>query len=157
VKLYRKLVLVLGAITVIASAGATIALANSGTLITTTILGHRATLSDSVQVNQDRVKFQTKDPTDVLVQTITFQPQGSSGWHFHPGVVIVVVESGQVTTHDAGCQTATYGPHQSFVESGTEPFMVSNESATDKAVVYATLVVPAGSPFRIETVPPACA
>jgi quercetin dioxygenase-like cupin family protein len=155
--LFRKLVLGLGATTVIAAAGATIALANSGTLITTTILGHRATLSDSVQVNQDRVKFQTKDPTDVLVQTITFQPQGSSGWHFHPGVVIVVVESGQVTTHDASCQTTTYGPHQSFVESGTEPFMVSNESATDKAVVYATLVVPAGSPFRIETSPPACA
>jgi quercetin dioxygenase-like cupin family protein len=156
-KLYRKLVLVLGAITVVAATGATIALANSGTLITTTILGHRATLSDSVQVNQDRVKFQTKDPTDVLVQTISFQPGGTSGWHFHPGVVIVVVESGQVTTHDASCQTATYGPHQSFVESGTEPFMVSNESATDKAVVYATLVVPAGSPFRIETAPPACA
>jgi quercetin dioxygenase-like cupin family protein len=154
---YRKLVIGLGTGTVIAAAGATIALANTGTLITTTILGHRATLSDSVQVNQDRIKFQTKDATDVLVQTITFDKHGTSGWHFHPGVVIVVVESGQVTTHDANCQTATYGPHQSFVESGTEPFMVSNESSADKAVVYATLVVPAGSPFRIETAPPACA
>jgi quercetin dioxygenase-like cupin family protein len=156
-KFYRKLIIGLGTITVIAAAGATIALANTGTLITTTILGHRATLSDSVQVNQDRIKFQTKDATDVLVQTITFDTHGTSGWHFHPGVVIVVVESGQVTTHDANCQTATYGPHQSFVESGIEPFMVSNESSTGKAVVYATLVVPAGSPFRIETAPPACA
>jgi quercetin dioxygenase-like cupin family protein len=156
-KLYRKLVLGIGTITVIAAAGATLALANSGTLVTTTILGHRATLSDSVQVNQDRVKFQTKDATDVLVQTITFQPHGTSGWHFHPGVVIVVVESGQVTTHDENCQTATYSAHQSFVESGTVPFMVSNESGTDNAVVYATIVVPAGSLFRIETAPPACA
>jgi quercetin dioxygenase-like cupin family protein len=156
-KIYRKLVVAFGAITVIAAAGATVALANPGTLITTTILGHRATLSDSVQVNQDRVKFQTKDPTDVLVQTITFLPQGTSGWHFHPGIVIVVVESGQVTTHDENCQTATYGPHQSFVESGTSPFMVSNDSAAANAVVYATIVVPAGSPFRIETGPPACA
>jgi quercetin dioxygenase-like cupin family protein len=155
-KTYRKLVLALGAITVIAGAGATVALAYPGNA-TTTILGHRATLSDSVQVNQDRIKFQTKDATDVLVQTITFQPQATSGWHFHPGIVIVVVESGQVTTHDANCQSATYGPHQSFVESGTLPFMVSNESTTDKAVVYATLVVPAGSPFRIEVGPPACA
>jgi Cupin domain len=155
-KLYRKLVVGLGAITVIAAAGATIALANPGTSITTTILGHRATLADSVQVNQDRVKFQTKDSTDVLVQTITFQPGGTSGWHFHPGVVIVVVESGQLTTHDENCQNATYGPHESFVESGTLPFMVSNEGATD-AVVYATIVVPTGSLFRIETAPPACA
>jgi quercetin dioxygenase-like cupin family protein len=143
-KLFRKLVIGIGAITVMAAVGATIGLANPGTLITTTILGHRATLTDSVQVNQDRVKLETKDPTDILVQTITFQPHGSSGWHFHPGVVIVVVESGQVTTHNASCETATYGPHQSFVESGTEPFMVSNESATDNAVVYATLIVPAG-------------
>ncbi|MEA2643586.1 MAG: hypothetical protein QOG08_612 [Chloroflexota bacterium] len=155
-KLYRKLVVGLGAITVIAAAGATIALANPGTLSTTTILGHRATLADSVQVNQDRVKFQTKDATDVLVQTITFQPGGSSGWHFHPGVVIVVVESGQVTTHNENCETATYGPQQSFVESGTLPFMVSNEGTTP-AVVYATIVVPTGSLFRIESSPPACA
>jgi quercetin dioxygenase-like cupin family protein len=156
-KVFRKVVIGLGTITVVAAAGATIALANPGTMITTTILGHRATLSESVQVNQDRLKFQTKDRADVLVQTITFQPHGTSGWHFHPGVVIVVVESGQVTTHDANCQTTTYSAHQSFVESGTEPFMVSNESPTDNAVVYATIVVPAGIPFRIETAAPACA
>src|SRR6476659_4155342 len=124
-KLFGRLVLSLGIITAVVASGATLAVANPGTLITTTILGHRATLENSVQVNDDRIKLQTKDPTDVQVQTITFQPHGNSGWHFHPGVVIVVVESGQVTTHNASCQTATYGPHQSFVESGAQPFMVS--------------------------------
>lgn len=156
-KFLKKLVLVVGMMTVIVAAGATIAFANPGTLITTTILGARATLSDNVRVNQDGVKFRTKQPTDVLVQTITFQPQGSSGWHFHPGLVIVVVQSGQVTTHDSRCRTATYGPHQSFIESGTKPFMVSNDSTAVPAVVYATIVVPAGDAFRIETVPPVCA
>ena len=154
---FQKFVVGLGSLTVIAVAGVTLALANAGTSITTTILGQRATLSDSVHVNQERVKFETKDATDVLVQTITFQPHGTSGWHFHPGVVIVVVESGHVTTHNASCETRTYGPHQSFVESGSAPFMVSNESDTEKAVVYATLVVPAGAPFRIETQIPECA
>ncbi len=38
---YRKLVSGLGAITVIAAAGTTIAYANPGTSIATTILGHR--------------------------------------------------------------------------------------------------------------------
>jgi uncharacterized protein YndB with AHSA1/START domain len=33
-------------------------------------------------VNDDRIKFQTKDPTDVMMQTITFQPHGTSGWHY---------------------------------------------------------------------------
>lgn len=155
--LFRRVVLGIAGITIIGGAGATVALANPGTGAVTTVLAHRATLSDSVRVNQDRIKLQTKDPTDVLVQTIIFQPRGNSGWHFHPGLVIVVVESGTITTHDANCQTSTYGPHQSFVESGTAPFMVSNDSNTVNAVVYATLVVPAGDPFRIETAPPPCA
>jgi quercetin dioxygenase-like cupin family protein len=157
-KLYRTVGLAISGVTVFAAAaGATIALANTGTGATTTILGHRATLSNSVHVNEDRIKLQTKVPTDVQVQTITFTPHGLSGWHFHPGIVIVVVESGQITTHDKNCHTKTYGPHQSFVESGTAPFMVSNESDTINAVVYATFVAPAGSPFRIETNPPPCA
>jgi quercetin dioxygenase-like cupin family protein len=140
-----------------ATAAATIAFATPALNAVTTVLGHRATLSTSVQVNADRVKFQTKDPTDMVVQQVTFQPQGNSGWHYHPGVVLVVVESGHVTTHDANCQTKTYGPGQAFVESGNTPFMVSNDSTTDVAVDYATVVSPAGGPFRIETDPPACA
>lgn len=155
-KLHRTLVL--GATAVFAAAAVpTIALGSPGSDATTTILATRATLRDTVNVNDDRIKFQTKDPTDFLVQTITFQPHGFSGWHYHPGVVMVVVQSGQITTHDENCQTRTYGPHEVFVESGTAPFMASNESNTDIAVVYATLVAPAGSPFRIETNPPPCA
>src|SRR6266508_4435394 len=34
---------------------------------------------------------------------------------------MVIVESGHVTTHDENCQTRTYGPHEVFIESGTEP------------------------------------
>ncbi len=155
--LFRKLILGLAGITVVAGSGATIALASPGSGFTPTILAHRATLSDSVQVNDDRIKLQTKDPTDVQVQTITYAPHGFSGWHFHPGLVIVVVESGHVTAHYSDCHTRIYGPHETFVESGTAPFMASNESDTESAVVYATFIAPAGSPFRIETNPPACA
>lgn len=46
---------------------------------------------------------------------------------------------------------------EAFVESGTEPFMVSNESDTEDVVVYAAFVAPAGSPFRVETAVPSCA
>jgi quercetin dioxygenase-like cupin family protein len=148
-------VTIAGAVSV--AAAAAIALASPPSGVVTTILGHRATLSDSVRVNDDRIKFQTKDPTDFQVQTLTFQPHGSSGWHYHPGVVMVIVESGHITTHDHNCQTRTYGPHEVFVESGTEPAMVSNESSTENAVTYATLVAPTGSPFRVETDPPPCA
>jgi len=139
-----------------AAAATTVALANPGNSVTT-ILGHRATLTDSVEVNQDRIKFQTKDPVDLITQKVTFGPHATSGWHYHPGVVLVVVESGQVTTHDANCNTKTYGAGQAFVESGTDPFMVSNEDDTVPAVDVATIASPAGGPFRIEPDPPPCA
>jgi hypothetical protein len=46
---------------------------------------------------------------------------------------------------------------ESFVESGTDPHMVSNDSDTATATVYATFIAPVGSPFRFEATPPACA
>jgi quercetin dioxygenase-like cupin family protein len=145
-------------IAISASAGlvAPIAIGSSGSGATTTVLGHRATLSDPVQVNEDRIKFQTKGAADLQTQTITFIPGGHSGWHHHPGVIMVIVESGQVTVHEENCHTMTYGQGEVFIESGAEPMMVSNEGSTN-AVVYATQVAPAGSPFRLEDDPPPCA
>ena len=135
---------------------APIALGNAGSGATTTVLGHRATLWSAIQVNEDRIKFQTKDATDIQTQTITFIPGGFSGWHHHPGVILVVVESGTVTVHDENCQTLTFGPHESFIEGGPGAMMVSNQGSVN-AVVYATQVAPAGSAFRLEDDPPPCA
>jgi quercetin dioxygenase-like cupin family protein len=152
----RVAAVIIIAISASAALVAPLALGSSGSGATTTVLGHRATLSDAVQVNEDRVKFQTKDATDLQTQTITFIPGGHSGWHHHPGVIMVIVESGQVTVHEENCHTMTYGQGQVFIESGAEPMMVSNEGSTN-AVVYATQVAPAGSQFRIENDPPPCA
>lgn len=132
-----------------------IALGSPGSGAMTTVLGHRATLSESVQMNEDRIKFQTKDATDLQTQTITFTPGSYSGWHHHPGVIMVIVESGEVTVHDENCQTMTYGPKEVFIEGGAAPMQVSNEGSTN-AVVFATQVAPAGSQFRLEDDPPPC-
>jgi quercetin dioxygenase-like cupin family protein len=153
----RVLAVTIGLALIAAAAVAAVALASMGSGTSTVILAPRSTLSDSVQVNQDRIKFQTKDPTDLVTQQVTFAPLAFSGWHHHPGVILVLVKSGHVTTHDENCQTKTYGPGEALVESGTAPFMVSNESDTETAVDVATQVAPAGSPFRIEDDPPPCA
>jgi quercetin dioxygenase-like cupin family protein len=156
-KLNRRLAFVAAISAVVGAATvASIALANPGTT-TSMILAARSTFSDSVQVNDDRIKFQTKDPTDFVVQQVTFTPHANSGWHHHPGVILVLVKSGQVTTHDENCQTKSYGQGQAFVEYGDTPFMVSNESGTETAVDVAAQVAPTGSPFRIEDDPPPCA
>ena len=138
-----------------AAAAAAIAVASPGTS-TSTILAPRSTLSESVKVNEDGIKFQTKDPTDLVAQQVTFAPGAHSGWHHHPGVILVLVKSGTVTVHDENCQAKSYSAGQAFIEGGSEPMMVSNEGP-ETAIDVATQVAPAGSPFRIEDDPPSCA
>ena len=119
-----------------------------------------ANFDEKVHLNSDRIKFQTKGPTDVRVQQFTVAAGGYSGWHHHPGIVIVAVESGSVTVMHADCSTKTYGPGLPngavFVEGGDEPGQVS--SATG-ATLYATYVAPSADPpvFRInDHVAPSC-
>ena len=110
-------------------------------------------IADKVQLNSDRVKFQTKGPTDVRVQKIIFAPGGYSGWHHHPGFVIAAVASGQVTFTHSNCSSTTYGPGLPagavFVEFSDDPGQASSAGG---ATVYATFVAPHADPpvFRVE-------
>jgi quercetin dioxygenase-like cupin family protein len=115
-----------------------------------------ANLDNKVQVNSDRIKFETKDPTVVRVATVVFGAGGTSGWHHHPGFVIVSVASGMVTLWQSDCTQTTYGPGTSFVESGDHPGQVTSVGG---ATVYTTYVVPHADPlvFRIEDAAPPCA
>ena len=141
---------------------AAVALGSPGSGRVTTLLVAKADSNETVQLNSDRIKFQTKGPTDVRVQTITFAPGGYSGWNHKPGFNLVAVLSGEVTKFDSHCNGTTYGPNSPngavFVEYGDEPEEVRNMSSAP-ATVYATLVAPDADPpvFRIEDDPPPCA
>jgi hypothetical protein len=118
-----------------------------------------ADLPNKIEVNSDRVKFQTKDPTDVRVQKIIIAAGGYSGWHHHPGFVIAAVASGTVTFTHSDCSSTTYGPGLPagavFVESGDDPGQASSSGG---ATLYATFVAPHANPpvFRIEDSVQAC-
>jgi quercetin dioxygenase-like cupin family protein len=100
-----------------------------------------------VHLNADRIKFQTKDATDVVVQTIKQDGGADSGWHTHPGFVLGIVESGSVSI-TVGCATTTYSVGQSFYETGTTPTIARNASQTSPLVLRVTYVVPKGVPTR---------
>lgn len=119
-------------------------------------------LLEDINLNHDRVKFETKEPTTVRVQRLTFTAGSRTGWHHHPGVVVVAVESGSVTLTESDCQTTTtYGPGSPngavFVEGEDHSHEASSQSG---AVVLVTYVVPgAGATpvFRVEEPVPSCA
>jgi len=141
---------------------AAVALGSAGFGNAITLLVPKADFNETVHLNSDRIKFQTKGPTDVRVQQIIFAPGSFSGWHHHPGFVLVAVKSGEVTNFDSQCNATTYGPNSpngsAFVEYGDEPGEVRNMT-TAPATVYVTLVAPDADPpvFKIEDDPPPCA
>jgi quercetin dioxygenase-like cupin family protein len=141
---------------VLVGTAATVAVASPSFGLTSTIFV-TANLEQAVHVNSDKVKFQTKGPTDVRVQRLDFAAGAFSGWHHHPGIVIVAVQSGAVTVTHADCGSVTYGPGlpagSVFVEGGDEPTQAS--SATG-ATVYVTYVAPDGAGFRVEDDPITC-
>jgi hypothetical protein len=93
---------------------------------------------------------------DVIVQTITYQPGGFSGWHHHPGVVFAVVKSGQITRFKGGdCSKSTFTAGQTFVEMGEHDLVyVKNEGSTPTEI-QVTLVHPTGAAPRAEEDAPA--
>ena len=118
----------------------------------------RGTLSESVHFNTGEVKFQTKGAVDFATNMVTIGPNGSSGWHSHPGVTLVSVASGSVVHYDAHCTATVYPAGTAFVESGDHPLVVRNESATTPAVNIVTFIVPEGAnPLRIDKPNPGCA
>jgi hypothetical protein len=143
---------------------ATVAVTLIGTFVTVALASHTpfnftttpivtGNLVNDVNLNSDRVKFQTKDPTDVRVARVDIAPGGYSGWHHHPGIVIVTVLSGAVTFTHSDCTSKTYGPGLPdgavFVEGGDDP---GQASSTTGATSYVTFVAPHANPpvFRID-------
>lgn len=137
------------------------ALASPGSGITPSSPLVTANLTDDIEGNHDRVKFQTKDATIVRVQSLTFGANSFSGWHHHPGIVVVAVQSGLVNLTDANCGSRTYGPSSPNGAVFVERDDGANEaSSAAGAVVYATFIVPASNPpasrYRVEDPVPSC-
>ncbi len=119
--------------------------------VVSALLG-RGTNHDRVRVNTSDVKLFTRGATDVVTQTLTFQPGGTSGWHSHPGAVLVIVKSGTFTRYDARCNARVYTAGQAFVE-GPEVAMVRN-TGSDAAESLVTYLVAVGSPLRTDAPSP---
>lgn len=92
---------------------------------------------------------------ETVIQQIIIAPGGATGWHSHPGPVVVLIKSGQMSLYDSDdptCSARTYTAGQAFVDSGQGHVHIArNESQSQNLELWATyLDVPAGGPFRID-------
>ena len=134
------------------------ALASPGSGVTPTTYV-TSDLTDTDEFNHNRIKFQTKDAATVRVQKLEFEPGGHTGFHHHPGVVIVAIQSGSLDLVDGSCSTETHGAGSVFVEGEDH---VHEAVSPGGATVYVTYIVPrdyspANEKFRVEEQVPLCA
>jgi len=143
----------------VAAVGVTTAWATDALGTVSATLFARGTFTEPVRTSVfslDGIYLATDSTTDHVVQTITFGADSTSGWHRHPGVVLVTVKSGTLTRYDSRCRSETVTAGQSFWESsGHDAGLVRNEG-TDPVVVYVTYIIPTDAPLRINTANPGC-
>jgi quercetin dioxygenase-like cupin family protein len=124
--------------------------ATDGAGVSSTIVS-RGTISRNVRVR-------TTQPTDFVFARVTLQPAGYTGWHTHPGPLLVVVRSGTLTRYDSDCDARMYTTGQAFTEpAGRRHIHIGVNKTRAPVVLDITYVVRAGGPLRDEAPAPKCA
>jgi quercetin dioxygenase-like cupin family protein len=158
----RRLVILLAITGVCALAGAALATPPSG-IVSATVVA-RAGFVDPVDIKfkvdggQQEV-IHVRDAQETVMQQIVIGPGGSTGWHSHPGPVVVLVKSGELTLYsseDPTCTGRTYAAGRAFIDSGQGHVHIArNLSATQNVELWVTYFdVPAGGPFRLDAANP---
>ena len=91
---------------------------------------------------------------DTVMQQVIIAPGGHTGWHSHPGPVVVLITSGTLTFYDGddlSCSPRTYSAGDAFVDSGQGHVHIARNEGSTNLVLWATFFdVPPGGPFRID-------
>lgn len=106
------------------------------------------------------VHLKARGSTDIVTQQVRIAPGGHTGWHSHPGPVLVTVKSGSVQliyANDESCHGVVYGAGDTFVDRGDENIHIARASPFDGVELWATYFVPGGdpsAPFRLDAPDP---
>ena len=88
-----------------------------------------------------------------VMQSIVIGPGGHTGWHSHPGPVVVLVQSGELTlysSHDGTCESRTYTAGQAFIDHGQGHVHLGRNTGAVNTELWVTYFdVPSGGAFRI--------
>lgn len=104
----------------------------------------KATIPGRVKARSGGISITTKGARALLATSITVAPDGTFGWHTHPGPVLVAVASGALTVyapHGGGCSKRVVKAGEAFVDTGGDVHLARNEG-TKQVQLYATFLAP---------------
>jgi quercetin dioxygenase-like cupin family protein len=97
------------------------------------------------------IKLEAHGDLRVFDQELTILPAGHTGWHSHPGPVLVTVKSGTFRYQNPDCSYTDYTAGQTVVDEGGGHVHIgrnpSGSASTDLSITY---LVPPGVPLRSE-------
>lgn len=148
----------------IASALAGVALATPGSNVTGQVFA-RAAFADPVDFlikvadhGPGKDVLLVRNAQDTVIQQIVFGPGGHTGWHSHPGPVVVLVAQGALTLYsaeDSSCAGRTYTAGEAFIDRGQGHVHIGRASLTEDTILWvAYFDVPPGAGFRIDAPDP---
>lgn len=107
-----------------------------------------------VKGQQGQEVIHVNDAQQTVIQQIVIAPGGSTGWHSHPGPVVVLIKSGQMSfysSEDPTCTVRTYSAGEAFIDSGQGHVHIARNEGSENLELWATYFdVPPGGAFRID-------
>lgn len=102
-------------------------------------------------------ELHTYGASNFIVHDIKISPGGTTGWHTHPGIVMLTLaaDSGPIEWYDAHCGKTTYKAGDAWTET-TRLHDVVNAGGID-AHFFITYIVPKGVAKRTDEAAPRCA
>ena len=130
----------------------------SSNIVSATVVA-RASFVDPVDVKfkigEGRQEvLQAPELLETVLQQIIIGPGGSTGWHSHPGPVVVLIKAGEFTfysSEDPTCTPRTYSAGQAFIDPGQGHVHLARNLSSQNVELWATYFdVPVSGAFRLD-------
>lgn|SRR6266498_704422 len=131
----------------------------SSNIVSATIVV-RASFVDPVDAKfkikaEDQNVIHAPELQETVLQQIIIGPGGSTGWHSHPGPVVVLIKAGELTfysSEDPTCTPRTYLAGEAFIDQGQgHVHLARNLSGGQNVELWATYFdVPVGGAIRLD-------
>src|SRR5262245_13894910 len=98
-------------------------------------------LKFKLQLGQSQEVIQVRNAQDTVIQQFTMAPGGTTGWHSHPGPVVVLVKAGELTLYsseDPTCTGRTYSAGQAFVDTGQGHVHIARNLSSNPIELWVT-------------------